>query len=174
MLLGSCFCEASKIVTSQVLVGSVSVFEGLYYNSMQTLCVGVVLSASLEWQTLGNLDWSSGTVCGLVAANMVLSAITIMSALWVVQLVGGLSLGLLVTLRNIVLVLVSVTFFSEYLSPSQYIGYTVALLFMGMFDHLKSSRQDATEKAEAGTKNEQEDHSPWNPCVESLSTAKPS
>jgi len=129
-------CEAAKSVTSQVLMDNLSVFDGLYWSSPTFVLIACVMVPSMELRGLLRFHFT-GELVWLLVANAVLTSVVVLASFWFVKLVGALSLKIVTQGRTVGLILCSVFFFRESCTAMQYVGYTVTILGMGLFDRAK-------------------------------------
>jgi len=146
MLLASTF-EAAKTVISQVLMEKMSLFDGIYHSSPAFVLLAAVFVGCMEAKGLYHYEFN-GTVAWLLAANAMATGVIVLSSFWFVKLAGALTLKVVTQARSIGLIMCSVFFFGEVCSAPQYVGYTLTLLGMGMFDYAKQVLKDAVAKAE--------------------------
>jgi len=135
MLLASTF-EAAKTVISQVLMDKMSLFDGIYHSSPAFVLLAVIFVGAMEAKKLYDYEFNV-TVVGLLVINALFTGVIVLSSFWFVKLAGALTLKVVTQARSIGLILCSVLFFGEFCSSPQYIGYTLTLLGMGMFDYAK-------------------------------------
>jgi len=135
-------CEAGKTVTCQVLMDSLSVFDGLYWSSPLFALLACICVAAVEVHRLVHFSFSFGLV-GLLVLNAVLTGLVVLSSFWLIKLAGALTLKVLMQARTIGLILCSVLFFHENCTSQQYFGYSITLIGMAAFDHAKRTQAKA-------------------------------
>jgi len=147
MLAANAF-EAVKTVTSQVLMDNMSLFDGIYHSSPCFVLFAAVLVGCVEAKGLAGFAYS-GVVVGLLTTNAAVTGLVVLSSFWLVKLGGGLAMKIVTQARSIGLVLCSVFFFGDSCSIIEYIGFTITLIGMVMFDSAKQALrgQDADGRA---------------------------
>merc|ERR1712087_112647 len=108
--------------------------------------IGLALSAALELPTmLGSTEWTPSLMLAL-ASSFVLGGIVSFSGFWLTKIVGGLAMKVLVNARNVGFVLFSVFAFGEECTAAQYVGYSVALVGIALFERAKRAKVAALPK----------------------------
>jgi len=145
-LLG-CASEAVRAVLTQRVMEKNSVFEALYYATPLYMLLAIASAVPTEFHThaLAKLE-PSGMLVLFVILNILLSGLVVLSNFWLVKLTGAVGLKVVMNVRNIALILVSVIFTGESCTAMQYVGYSVTLLGMGRYDHIR--QMDASRAQE--------------------------
>jgi drug/metabolite transporter (DMT)-like permease len=150
LMVLSCACEAAKTVISQVLIDKMPLFDVLYHSSPSFVLLATVFVGCMEGKRVYHYDFN-GTVVGLLVANALTTGVIVFSSFWFVKLAGALTLKVVTQARSVGLILCSVVFFGEVCSGPQYVGLTLTLVGMGMFDHAKQVlREDAATVGPGG------------------------
>mmetsp|Transcript_141586 Transcript_141586/g.440150 ORF Transcript_141586/g.440150 Transcript_141586/m.440150 type:complete len:473 (-) Transcript_141586:1801-3219(-) len=136
-VLASTF-EAAKTVCSQILMDSLKVFDGIYWSSPAFVLLAMIFIAAIELRSLLHHHFTL-QLAGLLALNAVLTGLIVLSSFWFVKLVGALTLKVVTQARSVGLILASVLFFHEQCTQMQYLGCTVSLVGIGLFDHAKAT-----------------------------------
>lgn len=140
LMLAANTCEALKTVTNQVLMNRMSVFDGIYHASPCFVLIAAVVGGCVEAKGLAGFSYS-GAVAGLLATSAATTGLVVLSSFWLVKLAGGLVMKIATQARSIGLVLCSVFLFGESCSTPEYIGFTITLIGMSMFDSAKQTLQ---------------------------------
>lgn len=137
MMLGNCL-EAMRAVILQVSVAKLEFFDSLYWCSPCMAFVGLFMSCFMELQQMTQAKFSPPLVLAL-CGSAVLGATVSFATFWITKLIGGLSVKVLVNARNIGLVLYSVMVLGEKCTDMEYIGYSVALTGIAMYDRARAA-----------------------------------
>lgn len=130
--------ESIKTVVCQILVDKFSLFDSLYWSSPMFVFIAIIFVCALELKPLTqqsidpNLGW-------LLPANAVLTGMIVLATFWFTKLAGAISLKVVTQARSIGLILCSVFFFSETCNSMQYVGFSIALVGVWMFDISKNA-----------------------------------
>jgi drug/metabolite transporter (DMT)-like permease len=132
VMLMSEIAEAVRLVLTQFLLKDLKfgVIEGQYVLSPASTCCLFFASAFTEipsiikdggWKSICNNPWMfiSASVLGLVVNYL---------TYFVIQVTSSLTLKVLGTLRNILVIFAGVLFYSERITLNEALGYTVALI----------------------------------------------
>jgi len=142
LCLGASISEAGKSVTCQLLMDSLSVFDGLYWSTPMFVVIACIFVGAIELRGLLHFNFTGGLV-GLLACNALLTGLILLSSFWFIKLAGALTLKVVMQARTIGLILCSVLFFHEHCTSEQYMGYSVTLVGMGLFDYAKTVQAQA-------------------------------
>mmetsp|Transcript_26717 Transcript_26717/g.83257 ORF Transcript_26717/g.83257 Transcript_26717/m.83257 type:complete len:145 (-) Transcript_26717:5-439(-) len=112
------------------------VFDGVYWSSPAFVLMATLLASAVELRSLLRHPFT-GQLVGLLALNSVLTGLIVISGFWFVKLVGALTLKVVTQARTVGLILVSVVFFHEKCSRMQYVGYSLTLVGICLFDHAR-------------------------------------
>jgi len=134
--------EAAKTVMSQLLVRSMPLFDGIYHSGPSFAILAAAVVCYTEGAGLARFTYT-GAVLGCVAASTLTTGVVVLSGFWLVKLAGALTLKVVTQARSIGLILCSVTFFGEFCTGPQYLGYTITLIGMGLFDNAKQMLKNA-------------------------------
>merc|ERR1712194_147357 len=148
MMLGNVL-EATCAVVLQVSVAKLDFFDSLYWSSPAMALVGFSMSCPMELQQITQATFSRRLV-GALCGSAVLGALVSFSTFWITKLIGGLSVKVLVNARNIGLVLYSAVVLGEKCTDMEYIGYTVALIGIAMYDRARASPVSDSTVASVG------------------------
>merc|ERR1719235_2344941 len=88
----------------------------------------------------------SWKLLGCLALASILGGIVNFSNFYLTKLVGSLSMKIMVNARNILLILFSVVAFGEACTTMQYIGYSIALAGLAIYDDAKRPGDSETEQ----------------------------
>merc|ERR1719343_1659317 len=126
-------------------------FDGIYHSGPSFALLATAVVYHMEGQGLAHFAYTGG-VLGCLAASMLTTGVVVLSGFWLVKLAGALTLKVVTQARSIGLILCSVFFFGEFCTAAQYLGYTLTLIGMGMFDHAKQvlMAEEAKEKVKGG------------------------
>jgi drug/metabolite transporter (DMT)-like permease len=136
--------EAAKTVTSQLLVRHMPLFDGIYHSGPSFAILAAAVVYHIEGEGLARFAYTGGVV-GCLAASTLTTGVVVLSGFWLVKLAGALTLKVVTQARSIGLILCSVFFFGEFCTGPQYLGYTITLIGMGLFDHAKQTLKHAAE-----------------------------
>lgn len=150
LMLTANSAEAGKAIFMQVSVQRLAVLDSLYWVSPLVAGMGFALTCMFEWDGVAATQVSSPLVSAMVG-SCILGAFVNLSTMWVTKLVGGLSMKVLVSARNIGLVLFSAAALDEPCSAMQYIGYSAALLGMALYDRARQSQTFVAPAASAAS-----------------------
>lgn len=140
--------EASKSVFMQISISKLAFLDSLYWCSPAMLLLGIFLAVIFELQGMLAFSMSWPLALGLLGSSA-LGAVVTFSNFWLTKLVGSLTMKVLVNARNIALVLFSVVAFSEPCTRSQYLGYSVVLVGVMLYDYARRALAKSQEsKAE--------------------------
>lgn len=142
--------EAMRSVMLQVSVQKLEFVDSLYWSCPTMALVGFAMSVPLEMQQILQAKFSPKLVFALLGSGA-LGACVSFSAFWITKLLGGLSMKVLVNARNIGLVLYSVVILGEKCTDMEYIGYSVALVGIAMYDRVRATPTSASSVAVAST-----------------------
>lgn len=155
----SIITEALRTTLAQVLFGKLkfSVIESQYYTGPVSVLGLWLCTAIFEWDGLVDHGFS------MMAANPILFLLSAtlglcvnFSSLWVTQTCSALTLQIVVTLRNIVIVIVSVFWLGELVTDVQTIGYCFSVLGMvayknsGLIENQMDECQGKGPRAQGG------------------------
>jgi len=148
MISASTF-EAAKTVFSQVLMDKMPLFDGIYHSSPTFVLIAAMFVGCMEAKGLAHYNYTA-PVIGLLLTNALVTGVIVLSSFWFVKLAGAVTLKVVTQARSIGLILCSVIFFGEFCTSLQYLGYTVTLIGMGMFDYAKQVIK--SEESKVGSK----------------------
>jgi len=137
--------EGAKTVVSQVLMDKMSVFDGLYWSCPTFVVFALVFICTIELRHLVHTTFTWPLI-GVLICNALLTGLTVLSNFWFVKLVGALTLKVLTQARTLGLILSAVFFFGETCTDLQFVGYTITLVGMGVFNDAKQRMNAKAEK----------------------------
>lgn len=143
MMIISSSSEAAKTVFIQVCVDRMPIIDSLYWSSPLIALIGLFLSALFEAHGIMQVR-PSAELIGTAITSALLGACVNLSNMWATKLMGGLTMKVVMTARNVGMVLFAAVFLDESCSAFQYVGYTFALVGMACYD---SARQDLEKVA---------------------------
>lgn len=137
--VGACTFEATRLLLSQKLLSNVSAIEGIYYTSpMCTLWLLFFASiyeipSAIEENAHAIIKKNLLTFC----MSMILALAVNTSSFFVIKQTSSIMLKILGNARNASLVLFSVLFLEDTVNMTQGIGYTICLIFFGLYNYFK-------------------------------------
>jgi len=122
-----------------------NVFDGLYWSCPTFVVIAIVFICTIELRHLLHTAFTWPLICALIG-NGVLTGLTVLPSFWLVKLVGALKLKVLVQARTVGLILLAVFCFHEACTNLQFVGYTIALIGMWVFNDAKQRMIAIAEK----------------------------
>ncbi|CAK0837126.1 unnamed protein product [Prorocentrum cordatum] len=115
---------------------------GIYHSGPSFAILAAAVVCYTEGAGLARFTYT-GAVLGCVAASTLTTGVVVLSGFWLVKLAGALAMKVVTQARSIGLILCSVFFFGEFCTGPQYLGYTITLIGMGLFDNAKQMLKNA-------------------------------
>jgi len=152
----ACAAEAARVVFTQVLVQKMPFMDSLYWSSPTLAMMSSLLSVIFEFPAMRE----TGALRKMEHPQLLLRLLgccllggcVTFSSFWLTKLVGGLTMKVLVTARNVAFVLVSVFYFGEQCTAMQYLGFSGALIGLSMYERVKQQTpMQPMQKGEAET-----------------------
>jgi len=138
--------EAGRSVFTQISVERFAFMDSMFHCTPSMVLLNSLLVGIFELRALIHEQYS-WRLLGCLFLASILGGITGFSNFWLTKLVGSLSMKIMVNARNILLVLFSVIAFGEPCTTMQYIGYSIALAGLAIYDDIKrSSAETAAEQ----------------------------
>lgn len=128
--------EALRAVMLQVSVEKLEFTDSLYWCSPTMALVGLTLAIPMEMRQAMQVQFQPELVAALIGSAFLGGCVSF-STFWITKLVGGLSVKVLVNARNIGLILYSVIVLGEKCSDMEYMGYSIALVGIAMYDRVR-------------------------------------
>jgi drug/metabolite transporter (DMT)-like permease len=137
--------EAGRSVFTQLSVERFSFMDSMYHCTPSMVALNSLLVVIFEFRRLIHETYSWKLLGCLLLAS-ILGGIVNFSNFYLTKLVGSLSMKIMVNARNILLILFSVVAFGEACTTMQYIGYSIALAGLAIYDDAKRPAGGETEQ----------------------------
>eukprot|EP00746_Dinoflagellata_sp_MGD_P009057 gnl/MRDRNA2_/MRDRNA2_118257_c0_seq1.p1 gnl/MRDRNA2_/MRDRNA2_118257_c0~~gnl/MRDRNA2_/MRDRNA2_118257_c0_seq1.p1 ORF type:complete len:426 (+),score=58.06 gnl/MRDRNA2_/MRDRNA2_118257_c0_seq1:85-1362(+) len=137
--------EAGRSVFTQLSVERFAFMDSMYHCTPSMVTLNSLLVVIFEFRRLMHETYSWKLV-GCLALASILGGIVNFSNFYLTKLIGSLSMKIMVNARNILLILFSVVAFGEACTTMQYIGYSIALAGLAIYDDAKRPAESEQEK----------------------------
>jgi drug/metabolite transporter (DMT)-like permease len=137
--------EAGRSVFTQISVERFAFMDSVFHCTPSMVILNSLLVVIFEIRSLIHEPYS-WRLLGCLALASILGGITNFANFWLTKLVGSLSMKIMVNARNILLILFSVIAFGESCTTMQYIGYSIALAGLAIYDDAKRSAESTEQE----------------------------
>lgn len=137
--------EAGRSVFTQLSVERFAFMDSMFHCIPSMVVMNSLLVVIFELRALMHESYS-WKLLGCLAGASILGGVVNFSNFYLTKLVGSLSMKIMVNARNILLILFSVIAFGETCTAMQYIGYSIALAGLAIYDDAKRSAESAAEQ----------------------------
>lgn len=137
--------EAGRSVFTQLSVERFAFMDSMFHCIPSMVCLNSLLVFIFELRGLIHESYS-WKLLGCLAGASILGGIVNFSNFYLTKLVGSLSMKIMVNARNILLILFSVIAFGEACTAMQYVGYSIALAGLAIYDDAKRPVESEPEQ----------------------------
>lgn len=128
--------EAGRSIFTQLSVERWAFMDAMFWCTPTMVVLNSMLVALIEMRGLRHETFNGHLMMCLLGSSL-LGGVTNFANFWLTKLVGSLTMKVMVNSRNILLVLVSVIAFGEPCTAMQYLGYSIALTGLAIYDDAK-------------------------------------